>query len=94
MIVLQAGTTELRTLGFDRGMAGMGMMGSTDASGPATLATLTVTGDAVAAAAPVPDGPTPRDLREVTVARRRELTMNMGISPGWAQGWGRGWVAG
>ena len=90
MIVLQAGTAELRTLGYDRGMAGMGMMGSTNTSGPATLATLTVTGDAVAAAAPVPDGPTPRDLREVTVARRRELTMNMGMGPGMGSGMGPG----
>ena len=80
LVTLREGTTELRTLGVDRG--GMGMMGSGVASGPATLATLAVTGNSVAAADPVPDGPAPRDLREVSVARRRELNMAMGMGMG------------
>jgi len=80
LVTLREGTAELRTLGVDRG--GMGMMGSGIASGPATLATLAVTGNSVAVAEPVPDGPTPRDLRDASVARRRELTMAMGMGMG------------
>lgn len=80
LVTLRAGTTELRTRGYDRG--GMGMMGSGGASGPATLAALEVSGADVATTGTVADGPTPRDLREATVSRRRELTMAMGMGMG------------
>ena len=84
-VTLRAGTHEIRTLGYDRGTAMMGMMGSSTTSGPALLATLTVTGDAVTAAPPVPDGPQPHDLRQDTVARARELTLAMGMGMGMGQ---------
>ncbi|MGB3955787.1 MAG: multicopper oxidase family protein [Brooklawnia sp.] len=82
LVNLRAGTSELRTLGHDRG--GMGMMGGSGLSGPGTLAILTVTGDEVAAPGPVPDPPPVPDLREKPVARQREIafTMTMGSMMG------------
>lgn len=84
LVTLHAGTAAVRTLGYDRG--GMGMMTSGAASGPVTLATLAVAGDAVAEGAALPDAPTPRDLRTGDVDRRRELTMAMGMGRGMGMG--------
>jgi len=81
VVVTLAGTAAIRTLGHDRG--GMGRMGSAAGSGPATLATLAVAGDAVDDAEDrLPDVPQPRDLRAEGVARRRDLTMAMGMGMG------------
>lgn len=82
LVSMRAGTSELRTLGHDRG--GMGMMGGSGLSGPGTLATLTVTGDEVAAPGPVPERPPIPDLRQRPVAGQREIafTMTMGSMMG------------
>lgn len=78
----------LRTLSYDRGDAG-GMMGSGSGPGRETrgssaeaviaLATLFVTGEPAAKAAPIPVAPALRDLRTATVTARRELTFAMGM---------------
>ncbi len=82
LVSMRAGTSELRTLGHDRG--GMRMMGGDGLSGPGTLATLAVTGDQVATPGPAPDRPAVPDLREKPVAARREIafTMTMGSMMG------------
>lgn len=84
LVTMQAGTSELRTLGYDRGR--MGMMGGGNASGPGTLATLTVSGDEVIPPAAVPERPGVVDLRGQPIARKREIafTMEMGgmMGPG------------
>ena len=83
LLTLRAGVSELRTSGYDRGS--MGMMGGASATSPAaTLATLVVEGAEAGAAPAIPDGPAPRDLRGIAVARRRELTfgMDMGMDMG------------
>ena len=83
LLTLRAGVSELRTSGYDRGS--MGMMGGASATSPAaTLATLVVEGAEAGATPAIPDGPAPRDLRGIAVARRRELTfgMDMGMDMG------------
>lgn len=92
-VTLSAGTHEIRTLGHDRGSPMAGMMRSSDASGPAVLAHLAVRGGEVAAAPPLTGRSTPRDLRGVTVARRRELTMGMGAGMGRGMGMGGGMMS-
>ncbi|WP_448062289.1 multicopper oxidase family protein [Cellulomonas hominis] len=77
LVTMRNGTSELRTLGYDRG--GMGMMGA-GMSGPVTLATLAVTGQDTGTTRPVPERTADPDLRERPVDRRREIafTMTMG----------------
>ncbi|GAA4839563.1 multicopper oxidase family protein [Garicola koreensis] len=86
LVSMRAGSSELRTLGYDRG--GMGMMGGGGLSGPGTLATLAVTGAEAAAPGPVPDRLAVPDLREKSVAGRREIafTMTMGSMMGPGRG--------
>lgn len=85
LVTMVEGTAELATLPFDRGGPG-GMMGTAErprsgtSAGSASLATVTVAGEPVAATAPdVPAQPTPRDLRGVAVTARRELTFAMAM---------------
>lgn len=76
LTTMRTGTSELRTLGYDRG--GTGMMG-VDLSGPATLATLAVTGQDARDRVRVPERPADRDLRDGPVAGRREITFTMTV---------------
>ncbi|WP_413451262.1 multicopper oxidase family protein [Georgenia phoenicis] len=79
LVTTRAGTSELRSLGYDRGGMGM-MMGGEDLSGPTTLATLVVSGDQGGAPGPVPERPADPDLRDRPLNERREIafTMTMG----------------
>ena len=79
LVTTRGGTSELRSLGYDRGAMGM-MMGAGDLSGPTTLATLAVSGDQAAALGPVPERPADPDLRDRPLDERREIafTMTMG----------------
>jgi len=89
LVTMRAGTSELRTLGYDRGSMGMmGMMGSSTArsSRAQTLAALTIEGSATPSQPDVPDRPGPADLREQELARRRELTLGMGMGMGMGMG--------
>lgn len=79
LVTLAEGTTTVGTRGYDRGGMG-GMMSAT--SGPATLATLAASGDAVAEGGQLPQLPPSRDLRTGEVDRRRELIMEMGMGMG------------
>jgi len=87
LVTMRTGTSELRTLGYNRGGMGM-MMGGAAPSGPATLALLSVTGDDVAALGPIPERPSMPDLRGRPVAVQREIafTMTMGSMMGLAGG--------
>lgn len=90
LVTMATGTAVLRTLAYDRGSPG-GMMGgggprSGTTGGRASLATLTVAGDPVAAPLAVPVQPAPRDLRGTTVTARRELTLAMGMGAGMGGG--------
>ena len=83
LVTAIAGTSELESLPYNRGTSG-GMMGGMRGGGSAKtatipLATVTVTGDAVADAAAVPQQALPRDLRGVTVTAKRELVFSMGM---------------
>jgi len=60
-------------------MGGGGTPRSGTAAGRASLATLAVAGEPVAAAPEVPAQPAPRDLRGKAVTARRELTFAMGM---------------
>jgi FtsP/CotA-like multicopper oxidase with cupredoxin domain len=87
LVTTATGTSELRTLPYDRGDMGMmgGMPGMADGAPgrgtgePLTLATLEVTGSAAAPLPPVPAQPAARDLRAETVTAHRELTFAMGM---------------
>ncbi|TFD78753.1 multicopper oxidase family protein [Cryobacterium sp. Sr8] len=82
LVTMVDGTAVLETLPYDRGGPG-GMMGGGEQprtpTGRASLATLTVAGEEVAAAPAVPAQPAPRDLRGTAVTARRELTFAMGM---------------
>ncbi|MGZ0212886.1 MAG: multicopper oxidase family protein [Actinomycetales bacterium] len=84
LVTMVDGTVELEALPYDRGGPG-GMMGAGErprsgtSTGRASLATLTVAGERVAAAPEVPIQRTPRDLRGRAVTARRELTFAMGM---------------
>ncbi len=81
LVSMEPGTSELVTLGYDRGSATLGMMGDGgDLSGPASLATVVVEGEetppdrrAIPERAPEPD------LRDRQPDDRRDLTMTMGM---------------
>lgn len=78
LVTMRAGTSELRTQGYDRG--GMGMMGrGRGQSGPATLASLVVTGDEVPADETPPERTPSPDLRGTDVTGRREIAFTMGM---------------
>jgi len=80
LVTAREGTSALRTLDYDRGSVDMGMMGGrSSASGPVTIATLTVAGSAVAPLPLVPDRPSQADLRAQEPSRRRELTLRAGM---------------
>ncbi len=79
LVTAQAGTSELRTLGHDRGSAMGPMMGGGNLSGPALLATLTVAGDSVSALSPVERRTPDRDLRTRVPNRRRMISFTMGM---------------
>jgi FtsP/CotA-like multicopper oxidase with cupredoxin domain len=88
LVTTRAGTASLRAAPYDRGSAG-GMMGGAPAgslSGAVLLATLAVSGDAVAELPAVSAQPTPRDLRSATVTARRELSFAMGMGAGMGGG--------
>ncbi|TFB47326.1 multicopper oxidase family protein [Cryobacterium tagatosivorans] len=88
LVTTRAGTASLRAAAYDRGGAG-GMMGGAPAgslSGAVLLATLAVSGDAVAELPAVSAQPTPRDLRSATVTARRELSFAMGMGAGMGGG--------
>jgi len=79
LMTMQAGTSELVTLGYDRGGAMMGMMGNRDLSGPATLATVVVEGDAVTSLGQIAERLPDPDLRDREPDNRRQITMTMGM---------------
>ncbi|MGC0249297.1 multicopper oxidase family protein [Pseudactinotalea sp. Z1748] len=81
LVTTRGGTSELRSLGYDRGAMGM-MMGGRDLSGPAALATLAVSGDEAAAVGRVPERPADPDLRNRPLDERREIAFTMNMSGG------------
>lgn len=87
LITMVDGTGVLRTVPYDRGGQG-GMMGggerprSGTPAGRASLATLTVAGERVAATPEVPVQRAPRDLRGSAVTAQRELAFAMGMGGG------------
>ena len=89
LITTAAGTSTLQALGVDRGGMG-GMMGGSVSGDVGPLATLEVTGDEAAPAAPVPPSPRSRDLRGTEVTERRRLTFDMGMGGGMGGGMGPG----
>ncbi|CDZ90136.1 putative multicopper oxidase family protein [Rhodococcus ruber] len=83
VVDIEAGTGRLRTLGYDRGGAMMGMMGGgTELSGPAMLATVVADGPPAADAGPVPQRAVDPDLRGRPIAASREITFTMGMGMG------------
>ena len=65
LVTMSGGSSELGSLGYDRGHAMMGMMGrSGSLSGPVKLASLAVTGPTAEAFDPVPLREPGPDLRE------------------------------
>lgn len=81
LVRMQTGTSELRTLGYDRGSPMMGMMSGRSSSGPRTLARLVVQGDADSSQ-PTARRPAGPDLRQSRPDRRREITFTMGSHGG------------
>jgi FtsP/CotA-like multicopper oxidase with cupredoxin domain len=78
LVRFQAGSTELRTLGYDRGGPMMGMMGAHSGSGPLVLAHLDVTGDRVEGRPSTVRRAAQADLRPDVLDGRREVTFTMG----------------
>ncbi|WP_245160694.1 multicopper oxidase family protein [Blastococcus sp. CT_GayMR16] len=86
LVTANEGSGVLQALPYDRGGTGGMMAGSTSSDGAGiTLATLDVTGAAVAALPPVATQPSARDLRGLTVGGRRDLTFAMGMGGGGVQ---------
>ncbi len=84
LVTTAEGSSALQALPYDRGgMGGMGGRGSPSSDGGTVdLARLDVTGATAPSLPPVPLQPTQPDLREATVAGRRELTFAMGMGGG------------
>jgi FtsP/CotA-like multicopper oxidase with cupredoxin domain len=81
LVTAATGGSVLRTSPYDRGrVAGMG--GRPDGGATVDLATLRVSGAAVAGPGPVPERPVPADLRGSDPAARRRLTFAMGMAGG------------
>lgn len=78
LVRMQAGTSELRTLGYDRGSSMMGMMSGQSPSGPRILARLAVQGDSTDEPQLAARRPADPDLRQSKPDRRREITFTMG----------------
>ncbi|MEQ1735431.1 MAG: multicopper oxidase family protein [Rhodoglobus sp.] len=76
LVTMTEGESMLQTLPFDRGSAGMGAPASNTTG--ADLATLTVSGTAASAAAPIPQQAAQRDLRLEPITGRRTITLAMG----------------
>lgn len=85
LVTAEPGSSELATLGYDRGQM-MGMMGGDQLSGPATLATFRVEGSPVADAGPLPQRQPPADLRRREPDRHRDIEFTMAMGPGMAMG--------
>ncbi|PFG32407.1 multicopper oxidase family protein [Sanguibacter antarcticus] len=80
LVTAQGGTSVLRTVAYDRGSTGMGMMDSPSGpSGAVTLATLSVTGTAASRSLDLPERPIPVDLRGDEPSQRRVLTLGAGM---------------
>ncbi|MCB2176385.1 MAG: multicopper oxidase family protein [Actinomycetales bacterium] len=78
-VEVPAGSTTLLAHAYDRGAAGMGMMGGGSLAGSdATILTLTTGGDQVSSA-PSAARSAPTDLRDAEVTRSRTLTFSMGM---------------
>jgi FtsP/CotA-like multicopper oxidase with cupredoxin domain len=81
LVTAQPGTSELASLGYDRGQM-MGMMGGGQLSGPATLVTYRVEGTPVPGPGPLPPRAAPADLRGREPDRHRDVEFTMGMGPG------------
>jgi len=80
LVTMSGGSSELGSLGYDRGHAMMGMMGrSGSLSGPVKLASLAVTGPTAEAFDPVPLREPGPDLREQDITQRREIAFTMAM---------------
>ena len=89
LVTFRRGSSQLRTLGYDRGSVGMG--GSfTGSGGPTTLAMLHVGGSTVPATAAPPTRQALPDLRHARLDGRRTLTLAMGMGTGMGGGMGGG----
>ena len=88
LVTARLGTSELVTLGHDRGAAMGAMMGGGDLSGPGSLATLVVEGTPASGSPAVGPRRPDADLRSHTPDRRREITFTMGMGMGGAGGMG------
>ncbi len=75
LVTMTQGTSSLRTVTVDRGSSRG--MGSTSASSPSDIATLTVAGAATGPAPAVPTQRVPRDLRAANADGTRTLTLAM-----------------
>ena len=93
LVDMQRGTSELVTLGYDRGSGMMGMMSDAELSGPATLATVVVEGDDISAEGQaISKRALDPDMRDREPDSRREISMTMGM--GGRGGMGGGMVFG
>nr|AZL96426.1 multicopper oxidase [uncultured Microbacterium sp.] len=83
LVTMREGSTELRSLGYDRGAPMMGMMGGTSSlSGPISLATVRVAGAAAVEPEKVPRRSADADLRGREPDSRRDISFTMGMGPG------------
>jgi FtsP/CotA-like multicopper oxidase with cupredoxin domain len=85
LVTATEGTSALEVLGVDRGSVG-GMMGGSPSGDVGTIATLQVTGAAVAAQPAPAAQPAARDLRDDEPAIRRRLVLAVGMGGGMGPG--------
>ncbi|EPD83163.1 multicopper oxidase family protein [Microbacterium oleivorans] len=87
LVTMQAGSAQLRTLGYDRGAAMMGgmMAGGGSSSGPALLAFVEVRGPDAAVLPAVPPRAPDADLRSRTPDALREISFTMTMGMGMPQ---------
>jgi FtsP/CotA-like multicopper oxidase with cupredoxin domain len=85
LVTAAEGTSALEVLGVDRGGMG-GRMGGSVSGDVGGVATLEVTGEPVAAAAPIPAQAQPRDLRGADPKVRRRLVFDVGMGGGMGPG--------
>ncbi|MGO4804509.1 multicopper oxidase family protein [Arthrobacter sp. 2MCAF15] len=100
LVTAVAGESVLRAAYYDRGS--MPAMMGRDSAGPdaaatpspsVALATLQVSGEPAAGPAGLPPQPAPMDLRQLSVAARRQFLLAVGMSPGPMGGGGAGMMA-